>query len=186
MSPASILIIDPHAAMRDGVVQFFSASPSEWTICGAEPDAVRGIAIAVRDQPHLAIVEYEGHGMDGIELAARLKEISATIEVLLYTGVSSPYALHRIFHSRIAGCVLKTEALCELGRGLETIRGHHRFRSREITGRCEGMENGRALLGTLTRCEMETLRLTCAGKSVKEIASHRGVSGKTVDTQRSH
>jgi DNA-binding NarL/FixJ family response regulator len=142
----------------------------------AEPDAVRCIAI----------VEYEGHGMDGIELAAKLKEISATIEVLLYTGVSSPYALQRIFHSKIAGCVLKTEALCELGQGVETIRGHHRFRSRAITGRCEEMENGRALLGTLTCCEMETLRLTCAGMSVKEIASHRGVSGKTVDTQRSH
>lgn len=46
------------------------------------------------------------------------------------------------------------------------------------------MDEQRLLFGSLTRCEIETLRLTCAGKSVKEIATDRGVSGKTVDTRR--
>ena len=140
MIPSRILIIDPHPATREGVRQFLAADPARWEVCGCESNALQAIAQLARLQPDLAIVEYEGHGMDGLELAAQLGRLRRTIGVMLYTANTFPSALQRIVPAEVAGAVLKTEPLDELALGLETIRRRHRFRSGEITRLCRQAE----------------------------------------------
>ena len=183
MIPARILIIDPHPATREGVRQFLAADPARWEVCGCESNALQAIAQLARLQPDLAIVEYEGHGMDGLELAAQLGRLRRTLAVMLYTANTFPCALQRIVPAEVAGAVLKTEPLDELALGLETIRRRHRFRSGEITRLCRQAEEVRRT-DPLSSSEMEILQLTSEGKASKEIAQRRGVSIKTIEAQQ--
>jgi DNA-binding NarL/FixJ family response regulator len=86
----------------------------------------------------------------------------------------------------LRGCILKSEALEVLIPALETIRRHHRFRSRGITNLCEAIAETGATLATLTRRETETLRLIAEGHSTKEIARQLGVSSKTIESHRTN
>ncbi len=184
MNPARILIIDPHPATREGVRQFLAADPGRWEVCGCESNALQAIAQLAHLQPDLAIVEYEGHGMDGLELAAQLGRLPRTLEVMLYTANTLPSVLQRIAAAEVAGAVLKTEPLDELALGLETIRRGHRFRSGEITRLCRQAEEELQRTDPLSPSEKEILQLTSEGKATKEIALHRGVSIKTIEAQQ--
>jgi two-component system, NarL family, response regulator NreC len=86
----------------------------------------------------------------------------------------------------LRGCSLKSEALEELIPALETIRRHHRFRSRAITDMCEAIAESSAASASLTRRETETLRLIADGRSTKEIASQLGLSSKTIESHRTN
>ena len=77
--------------------------------------------------------------LNGLEAAAQIRQRAPGIEVLLFCGAGSPFVLQRIYHSpHVSGCLLKSEALDHLIPALETVRRHHRFRSRAITELCEG------------------------------------------------
>ncbi len=184
MTPARILIIDPHPATREGVRQFLAADPARWEVCGGEANALQAIAQLAHLQPDLAIVEYEGHGMDGLELAAQLGRLRRSLAVMLYTANTLPGALQRIVPAEVPGAVLKTEPLEELALGLETIRRGHYFRSGEITRLCQQAEEILRPTDPLSASELEVLQLTSEGKATKEIAEQRGVSHKTIEVQQ--
>jgi DNA-binding NarL/FixJ family response regulator len=134
MNPARILIVDPHPVTREGLRQFLAADPARWDVCGSESNALQAIAQTVRLEPDLAIVEYDGHGMDCLELAAELRKVRRSLKVMAYTLVTLPYPLLRMFHaSGLAGYVLKTEPIPELALGLQIIQEQRLFRSREAT-----------------------------------------------------
>jgi DNA-binding NarL/FixJ family response regulator len=106
--------------------------------------------------------------------------------VLLFTEADSHFILQRIFHSKVRGCMLKSEALDELIPALETVRRHHRFRSRAITELCEAIADSAATTEPLTRRETEVLRLIAEANSTKAIARRLGVSNKTIESHRTH
>ncbi len=185
MSAARILIVDPHPITREGIRQILAADPARWEVCGSESNAIQAIAQAVRLQPDLAIVEYEGHGMDCLELAAELRKVRRSLRVMLYTQVTKPYLLLRMFHaSGLAGYVLKSEPIPELALGLQIIQEQRQFRSREATQLCQQAAEEWPGFVPLTPSELEILQLTSQGKSGKEIADIRGVSLATVETQQ--
>jgi DNA-binding NarL/FixJ family response regulator len=122
--------------------------------------------------------------LNGLEAAVEIRKRAPGIEVLLFSGAGSHLILQRMFHSSVRGCFLKSEAIEELIPALETIRRHHRFRSRGITDLCEAIAETGATLATLTRRETEILRLIAECRSTKEIASKLGVSSKTIESHR--
>lgn len=108
------------------------------------------------------------------------------LEVVIFTAVTSTYALRRIYESDVKGFLLKTDPEEELLFGLETVRRGHPFRSRAVTELCDRLGQTGAGVARLTRRECEILGLIAKGYSTKEIATELGVSHKTIETHRSH
>ncbi len=185
MSAARVLIVDPHPIVRDAIRQFLAADPARWEVCGSESNAIQAIAQAVRLQPDLAIVDYEGHGMDCLELAAELRKVRRSLRVMVYSSVATAYPLLRMFHAPgLAGCVLKSEPMTELALGLQVIQEQRHFRSQETTELSQKAAAKWPGFIALSPSEVAILQLTSHGKSGKEIAEIRGVCLATIETQQ--
>jgi DNA-binding NarL/FixJ family response regulator len=182
MKPTRILLADDHPVVQEGLQSRLAAHGPEWEVCALAANGLEAVALA----PDIVVMDYKMPHLNGLEAAAEIKKRAPGVEVLLISGTGSHSILQRMFHSSERGCFLKSEALEELIPALETIRRHHRFRSRAITELCEAIEQSGAACETLTRRETETLRLIAEGHSTKEIASQLGVSSKTIESHRTH
>jgi DNA-binding NarL/FixJ family response regulator len=184
MTPTRILLADDHPVVQAGLQSRLAVHRPEWEVCALAATGLEAVAKAIALAPDIVVMDYKMPLLNGLEAAVEIRKRAPGIEVLLFSGAGSHLILQRMFHSSVRGCFLKSEAIEELIPALETIRRHHRFRSRGITDLCEAIAETGATLATLTRRETEILRLIAEGRSTKEIASKLGVSSKTIESHR--
>jgi DNA-binding NarL/FixJ family response regulator len=186
MTPTRILLADDHPVVQAGLQSRLAVHRPEWEVCALAATGLEAVAKAIALAPDIVVMDYKMPLLNGLEAAVEIRKRAPGIEVLLFSGAGSHLILQRMFHSSVRGCFLKSEAIEELIPALETIRRHHRFRSRGITDLGEAIAETGATLATLTRRETETLRLIAEGHSTKEIARQLGVSSKTVESHRTN
>ncbi len=186
MKTNRILVADDHPIVQEGLQSHLSAKGPEWEVCAVATTGLEAVAKAVTLAPDIVVMDYKLPDLNGLEAAAQIRQRAPSIEVLLFSEAGSPFVLQRIYHSSVRGCLLKSEALDDLIPALETIRRHHRFRSRALTELCEGIAASAAACATLTRRELEILRLIAQDLSSLEIASELGVSIRTIEAHRTH
>lgn len=186
MKPARLLVADDHPIIRQGLAALFAPCPAEWEICATAANGQEALRATLIYRPDIVIMDYKMPLLDGLAAARQIKKRRPAIEVLIFSGASSPHILLEIFHSKVCGALLKSEAAEELFPALGALRRHHRFRSRGITERCEKIMVGDAPFRALTDREREMMRLIVAGLSIKQIANKLGVSVDTIDTHRTN
>jgi DNA-binding NarL/FixJ family response regulator len=186
MIPTRILVADDHPIVQEGLQSRLNADGSEWEVCALAATGLEAVAKSVTLAPDIVIMRYAMPRLNGLDAAAEIRQRVPQIEVLLFSGSHSPFILQSIYHSSVRGCILKSEAPEELILALQTIRRHHRFRSRGITERCEAIAESGVRVARLTRRQTEILRPIAEAYSTKEIASRLGLSTKTIEAHRTH
>ena len=80
---AKVLIIDDEEIIRQQMQKLLALD--DYETFTAE-DGQKGLEVFDREQPEIALVDVKMPGMDGIEVLNRIKDRSATTEVIIITG----------------------------------------------------------------------------------------------------
>jgi len=83
--PITILLIDDHRVVRQGVRAFLSTQPDLLVVGEAESGA-QGVELAARFVPDVALMDLVMPGMDGVEATRQLKRVSPRTQIIVLTS----------------------------------------------------------------------------------------------------
>ncbi|HEX6023159.1 MAG TPA: response regulator transcription factor [Solirubrobacter sp.] len=137
--------------------------------------------------PDLVLLDILMPGLDGIDAAHRISQISPETRIVLLTGSKDEEAALRGLRAGAVGYLNKDVELDAIPRALRATLAGEAAISRTMAMRLvEGLRHGsgrvRPVRSTLTAREWEVLDLICEGRSNDEIAREFVVSCETVKT----
>ena len=184
MDRITILLIDDHRVVRQGVRAFLSTQP-DLLVVGEAENGAEGVALAAQHVPDVALMDLVMPGMDGVEATRQLKRISPRTQVIVLTSYHDDAHIFPVLKAGALSYVLKdigVDALAEAIRG--AARGeatlHPRVAARvikELQGAAHNILNPFA---ELSEREFEVLRLIAEGQTNATIAGRLVLSEKTV------
>ncbi len=174
-----ILIVDDHVVVREGVRRLLSTMPDvEVVEAGNARDALTEFR---KWQPAIVVLDINMEASSGLEFLQRLRAISKTARVIMFTMHSEPGYVSRAMRAGAMGYVSKSAPADELLEAVKRVSAGETYVDRELAGAI-GPEQaaGADPYDNLTNREVEILRLLGEGKSIAEMAATFGVAYKTV------
>jgi DNA-binding NarL/FixJ family response regulator len=185
----SVLLIDDHAVVRDGVRHLLEVQPGIRVI-GSFGEGRAAIAFAETHDFDVAVVDVAMPGLNGIEVARKIHDVCPTAHILMLSMHSSPEHVYQAFEAGAQGYLLKESAGNEVIDAIRAVHTGRRFLSRKIAGNAlelyirERRRKGSPLLQLSAR-ERQVLQLIVEGKTSAEAGAVLNLSPKSVDTYRS-
>ncbi len=185
----TILLVDDHKIMRQGLRSLLSGQPGMSVIAEAE-NGRKAVELAKETRPDIVIMDVTMPDMNGIEATHQVKVSVPTTKVIALSIHTDRRYVLQMFRAGASGYLLKDCAFEELTRAIRAVSNGQAYLSPGIAGTVvgeflRGLEsNGSAGGPSLSAREREVLQLLAEGRSTKEIASALKVSAKTVETHR--
>ena len=180
----SILIVDDHSVVRQGVRAFLEALP-DLSIAGEAESGEQAVQLAQELVPDVVLMDLLLPGIDGVEATRQLKRVSPRSQVIVLT---SYYEDEHVFPALRAGAIsytlkdIRPAELAEIVR--KAAQGesvlHPRVASRLIQEVRQAKRAVPAVFADLTERELEVLRMIAEGHSNASIAEQLVLSEKTV------
>jgi DNA-binding NarL/FixJ family response regulator len=181
-----VLLVDDHALVRAGLRLLLEGMPGlEVSEAGDGSDALE---MARLQQPDIVLTDIAMKGMNGIELAERIKrEFPRTKVIILSMYANEEYVLQAL-RAGVSGYLLKESAPTELEFALNAVLGGDTYLSppvsRQVVESYVVRTGGEKKPELLTPRQREILVMIGEGRSTRETAALLGVSVKTVETHR--
>ncbi len=189
-NPITVIIVDDHAVVRQGLIAFLRTK-DDIEIIGEAENGAQLLELLPQSVPDVVLMDLIMPDMDGVEATRRVKTISPHTQVIIFT---SYYKDEHIFPAVRAGAlsyILKdtkpaelVDAIRKASRGEAVL--HPRVAARlvkDVQGiRSESINP----FSELSEREMEILRLIASGISNREIAETLFISEKTVKSHVSN
>ena len=121
----TILIVDDHEVVREGVRTIINRARPQWEICGEAANGQEAIDTAIRLRPDIILLDITMPGLSGLDAATRISGLGLTSQILIFTMHESGELAHDARRVGARGCVTKSEA----GRGWSILAAV--LRSRE-------------------------------------------------------
>lgn len=189
-NPITVIIVDDHAVVRQGLIAFLQTQ-DDIEVIGEAENGVQLLELLPHSVPDVLLMDLIMPDMDGVEATRRVKTISPHTQVIIFT---SYYRDEHIFPAVRAGALSYilmdskpdelADAIRKASRGEAVL--HPRVAARliqEVQGTRRETLNP---FSELSDREMEILRLIAGGISNREIAETLFISEKTVKSHVSN
>lgn len=187
MSPVRALLVDDHALVRAGLRALIATLPGVEVVAEAS-DGQEALALVEQHRPHLVFLDLSLPGLNGLDVAARLKADRPKVKVLVVSMFSDEEYVLRALRSGVAGYLLKNAPFEELELAVRAVARGETYLSPAVSKRVVDAYvervGGEPAASPLTPRQREILQLVAEGHSTKEIAARLGVSVKTVESHR--
>ena len=185
--PISLILVDDHAVVRDGL-QALLAAQQDILVAGSFGNAADAIGHAADTPPDVAMLDIALPGIDGIEAARRIHDLCPDTHILMLSMHASAEHVYQALRAGATGYVLKESAGREVVEAVRAVHSGRRYLSGKISAaaldayvRDCGPDHP---LERLSARERQVLQLVVDGHTSNEIAARLGVSPKSVDTYR--
>jgi DNA-binding NarL/FixJ family response regulator len=128
----TVLIVDDHQLVVDGLRAVLGRR-DEYEVTGEALDGSAAVAQAESLKPDLMILDVSMPGMSGIEAASRIRSVSPSTRVLMYSMNANPQTVLALLQAGVSGYVLKEEPLETLLSAISEICAGKTYCSRGIT-----------------------------------------------------
>lgn len=185
---ASVLLVDDHPFVREGLRSFLSDTPDFHVVAEAS-SGDEALRLAQKHQPDFILLDINMPGITGLEAVGQLRKLAPQSKILILTVHNSrEYVLH-VARSGAHGYILKEAPPEELLQAMKAIQTGQRYYSTAVAGYVlDEYENKAAARKSekpvLTPREVEVLILTAKGKSIKEMADELNITAATIQTYR--
>jgi DNA-binding NarL/FixJ family response regulator len=189
--PISVVLIDDHTVLRDGLKLLLSLEP-DLDVVGEAGSGKEGVAVAERYRPAVVVTDVGLPDFDGVEVTRRLRESLPESRVLVLTVHDEDTYVFALIQAGASGYLLKNAAGNDLVDAIRTVASGKPWLQPEIAMRLmtaaagpshERQDNDSAgLVEPLTAREIEVLKLLAGAASNKEIADRLVISTRTVET----
>lgn len=180
----TVLIVDDHSVVRQGVRAFLEAQP-DMRIVGEADSGEAAIRLAEEQVPDVVLMDLILPGMNGVEATRQIKRVSPRTQVIVLTSF---YEDEHIFPALRAGAIsymlkdIRSSELAEIVR--KAAQGesvlHPRVAARVIQEVRQAKRAVPAPFAELTERELDVLRMIAEGHSNAAIAEKLVLSEKTV------
>lgn len=184
MNQTSVLIVDDHPVVRDGLKGMLSGQP-DFTIAGEAYNGHEAVEQAQRLRPDVILMDLRMPVMDGVEAIGQLKAMGLETPVLVLTTYDSDEDIVRAIEAGATGYLLKDTPREELFRAIRAAAKGESVLTPTVAARL--IDHMRAPSNeTLSPREVEVLSLVAKGASNREISQQLHVSVATVKTHLIH
>ena len=188
--PIRILIADDHAVVRSGLRALLLADP-EIEVVGEAKDGSETLELAGTLHPDVVLLDVTMPPENGIKTAKRLKAAHPEIVLLFLTMHEDEALLHEALRAGAAGYVTKRAEESEILQAIHAvIHGDiyvHPAMTRALLHRPVTTEHRRGMPEvSLTRRELDVLRLLAKGNTNRQIAGVLDLSMRTVENHRAN
>ncbi len=195
MEPITVLIVDDHAVVRQGIRAFLETQDDIQVVAEAA-SGEEALACAARHAPDVVLMDLVMPGMDGVQATREIKRISPRSQVIVLTSYHDDEHIFPAIRAGALSYLLKDVAPADL---LDAVRRaargeavlHPRVAARlmqelRAEERREPADPKPSAFADLTEREIEVLRLIAEGLSNAEIAARLVISERTVKSHVSN
>lgn len=184
----SILIVDDHAIVRQGLRTYLDLQP-DMEVVGEAADGRQAVEMARDLLPDIVLMDLVMPNMDGVEATRAVTAASPSTRVIVLTSFSEDEQVFASIKAGAQGYLMKDVLPQELVRAIRTVsRGEAQLDpeiARKLMHEFSNPQPARPK-HDLTERELEVLRLISQGKSNKDISEELVLSEKTVKTHVSN
>lgn len=186
-SMISVLVVDDHGIVREGLTRLLEADP-EIKVCGQASDGREALEQAVRTRPDVVILDITMPHLGGLETLERLRIAHPAAKVILLSVHGDPPFVQSAVSLGAEGYLLKNGPASEVLDAVRAVmRGGSYFSppvAREIVEQLRSPSRSVDPFAALSVREREVLHLIADGLSAKEIGRQLSISAKTVEAHR--
>lgn len=117
----TILIVDDHEVLREGIRSILTKARPEWEICGEAGTGAEAIEAASRLKPTIILLDITMPGISGLEAASRISSTRGSSKILMFTMHESGELASESLRAGARGYVTKADASRQLVLAIETL-----------------------------------------------------------------
>jgi DNA-binding NarL/FixJ family response regulator len=182
----SILLVDDHALMREGLRQLLSLE-ADLHVVDEAVDGFEAIQKTRQHRPDVVLMDISMPIVDGIVVTRQIIHEFPDIAVIMLTMHRQDQQVLQAIKSGARGYLLKTVSSQELAQTIRQVYAGQVQVGQELTGtiisefrRLSHLNTENSPVAELSEKEVDILRCVAMGLSNKEIAEQLGYSEKTV------
>lgn len=191
MKKIKILIADDHPLVAESL-SLLLESEEDFEIIGIVNNGWQALSFVEKYSTDILLSDYNMPLLNGVELAIRLKEKTTGVKTIMLTMNEQANHIKESIQAGVYGYVMKSAEKPELVRAIKTVyRGEKYFSEKTVKKLAEipneGSVNGKTGVEdvlSLTRREMEVIRLVSEDLSNNAIGERLHISPTTVETHR--
>lgn len=189
----TIVIADDHELLSKSIAALLRGMP-DFDVLAECNNGRELIKLVERLRPNVAVVDMAMPGMNGIEVARRLKAGSRSTRVIILTGYTDETYVQEALQAGVVAYIVKSGATSDLIRAIREGTPRNVYLSTEVAaiannssasgyGRRSTDRVGRL---SLSPREREVLQLIVEGNTNKGIAALLGITEATAKDHRKH
>ena len=182
--PITLLLVDDHPVVRDGLRGMCEASP-DFNVLGEAANGPAGVRLALDLDPDVVLMDLRMPGGGGLEAITELVRRKARAHVLVLTTYDSDRDIMAALDAGATGYLLKDAPRDELFAAIRAAAGGESVLSPAVATRVVSRMRSSGA-GELSSRERDVLGLVARGRSNREIARALFVSEATVKTHLGH
>jgi two-component system NarL family response regulator len=180
-TPVSIVIVDDHPVVRDGLQAMISAEPG-LNVIGEAGSGAEALVVVPNLRPNVVLMDLLLPDITGDEVIRRVFRVSSDVNFIVLTAVAGDEEIYRALEAGARGFLFKDMVRKELIQAIRAVAKGGRYIPAPVGARiAENLPRT-----DLTSREIEVLQLVAAGLRNKEIAFRINVSEATVNAHVKH
>jgi DNA-binding NarL/FixJ family response regulator len=189
MKKISILLVDDHIVVRQGLKALLTAEP-DFEVVGEAENGQQALALARNKTPDVVVMDVAMPQMNGHTATRQILKAHPATRVLVLSTYTNDECVLELLNAGAKGYLMKQTAANELCQAIRHVRLGHQYLSPILARRLNSQRNGAFVNGAtdssrdLTAREVEVLKLIAEGLSNREIGDALGISIKTVEKHR--
>lgn len=187
MEKTTILLVDDHKLIRESWSFILNSNP-RYEVVGETSDVDEAVEIAKNKKPRVVLMDINMSPVNGFEGTKLLRKFSPGSRIIGISMHSMPAYARRMLQLGAMGYVTKNSSKDEMIRAIDEVSEGKKFICEEVKNILAHQEleddTIRPDLNTLSRREIDIVRLIKEGMSSREIALELEISLKTVEVHR--
>lgn len=169
-----VVLVDDENLIRSALATMLSLEP-DLDVRGEAATVADGARLAETEHPDVAVLDLQLPDGDGLELAARITDLSPATRCLILTSHARPGYLKRALAQGVLGFLPKTTSADQLARAVRSVAVGRRVIDPELAA--ETISSGDS---PLTPREADVLEFAADGAPIEQIARRAHLAEGTV------
>lgn len=179
-----ILLIDDHEIVRRGLKQLLAETFAQ-AVFGEAANYTQALALANKHEWSLVLLDINLPGQNGLDILCELKRLRPKMPVLVLSYYTEEEFAIRSLKLGADGYLTKSSVSDEMLVAVRKVLAGGKYVSMSLAEKlAHTLGAVQEKHETLSRRELEVLRMVATGKTIKEIALELSLSEKTIATYR--
>lgn len=183
MKKIRILVVDDQAVVREGIVAILSLQ-TDIEVVGEAEDGIQAVELARKFRPDVILLDMVMPRQDGLTTIPKLRQMTPDSRILVLTSFAESDRVYQAIKAGALGYMLKDTTRTQLLQSIRDVANGqasiHPSIAMKVIHEFDHPSESTLTNETLTRRELEALRLIARGLSNQEIAAELVVHERTI------